>query len=642
MKLDQSSLLEVLTAPVQFEVPIYQRQYEWSEERIRTLWSDLMKIVDDPDRTHYMGSVIRESAETTGAFVQRYLVIDGQQRLTALTLLIAAIRDAIKERQLSGKETFENIVRERQDADEGGDDTRIHLKKLLRNNYISHKVGTQTYHKLVPTELNNDREVFENVVFNNQADRRKRHYRHYVILKNECITPKLDGFVSEVAGDKVADIAGQIGWLHQCLDALGRMQIAFITVDGRSDDVQQIFESINYKGEPLSVTDLIRNHLMSAEGIAPEEKRQIYENVWTPIEESLCSLSAKDGSLKRRSLLEGFFSAYVSMRRYAAIPSKEMFAVFGKIVREDRLSKPGVSYVKTLSELTAYARTYQYLNDYLNGDQPENVKAVVKRYSMLKFVTPMPLLLRYMGTNSEAYPSCEQLDRAFKVLESFFVRRALLGKSVKGMSDYFALLTKQFDVEQPSREEFAVWLQRRLQSVGTINKEYKELNFITDEEFSKEIQSARAYSNSRNATSFALVAIELLRNPGEVIANLESFDVEHVLPQDYEKHWLQDLLSWHKGVSEEVIREQVDLYGDTIGNLTLTAFNRKLQNFSFNKKRDYGNSVEEPKVGYKHSKVLICSVDLGGRDRWTFTDIKNRSTSIGAEIIRAFPYSAVS
>jgi hypothetical protein len=591
-----------------------------------------------------MGTIIRHLAtpsHTPGLYgdsIRPWIVVDGQQRLTALMLLLAAVRDAVRtDRQLNGKDVFATLTKARLDSEEGTSVTLVHLTKLSNNHYLEFTFGTERTErigKLLPTELNNDRDVYENVVFRRSADQRKRHFRHYQILKDECIGSKLDGFKTASGGP---DYASQINWIHDCLDALKRIQVIYITVDEKVDDVQQIFESINHKGEQLSFTDLIRNHVMSVDGMSPNERKKVYKEFWTPIERALCPLfGEKDGRIIRRSLLEGFFAAYVTMLKGQPVGGKQLFDEFSVLFKKSR-SAVALGGPHPLEELKSYALTYQWLNDTAKGDQRDDIRGIVQRFSELKFTTPMPLLLKFVGKNPDTYPTAKQLDDALGVLESYFVRRALLGKTVKGMSEYFAVLACQFDAEAPNRENFAHWLNNKLINVSSKNKDFKELYFVDDIEFLEEVTKERAYAHSRNVTSFALVAVEKKRSRKEVAGDISEFDIEHVLPQEYDDYWLEDLKSWHPELSDGKIADEVDLVADTIGNLTLTDYNRELQNFNL-KRKQYHKKANGNEVGYKCSNIKICKDDFGTISKWTFEDIRQRSAKIGAEIVKCFPY----
>lgn len=644
MEVNPTNLLEVAIGSSQFSVPFYQRHYEWSEERVRTFWGDLVRLINEPSRTHYLGTIIRHPADAsslgiTTDSVRPWVVVDGQQRLTVLMLFLAAMRDAVKhDRKLNGRNAFASLAKARLESEEGTSDTKIHLEKLTTNLYLELSYGERgekRISKLIPTELNNDREVFENVIIHRSADQRKRHFRHYQILKDECIGPMLDSFKLQ---DGQPDIASQVNWAHDCLDALKRMQIIFITVDEKVDDVQQIFESINHKGEPLSFTDLIRNHVMSADGMSAADRLKIYKEIWTPIEQALCPLSDRnDGKIVRKSMLEGFFSSYVTMRKGQPVAGKQLFDEFSVQFKRSRAATAAGS-PHPLASLKNYAYSYQWINDTAKGEQPEDIKAIVTRFSQLNFITPMPLLLKYVGEVPASYPSAKELDSAFRVLEAFFVRRALLGASVKEMGEYFAYIATLYDSEAPSRTSFAKWLNAKLISIPSTVKRFEDLAFISDEDFRAGIVKERAYARSRNATNFALVAVETKRSRKEIASGIFDYDIEHVLPQEYEDCWLDDLRLWNKGMPDEKIADEVSLLCDTIGNLTLTDYNRELQNFGL-KRKQYHKKQNNREVGYRCSNVKICKDDFGTIEQWSFEDIRKRSLAIGNEIIECFPYS---
>ena len=639
MEPTKQELSEILTLNAKISVPIYQRQYAWEEERVQAFWEDLIRVSKDKDSTHYMGTMVKRPEPSLSGGVSHFMVIDGQQRMTVLMLLTSAIRDYIKgDQSLADYISSSERVRLRSSADSYG--VFLHLPRFVDGSYLHYLSARQIHPKFLPTELNKDREVFTHVVYEGKADKRKKHHRHYQLfldaLKNSAVDfAKLHPEVTDFNESRVM-------FLHELLDGLSRMQVVFIELE-ETDDPQQIFESINHKGEPLTVTDLIRNHLLT---LANEGERQIlFNKIWEPLEECLCQKRDKNEGVLRKSLFEGFFRAYVGMSG-KVVPGKKLYAELRDLLQKDLNGVDGSDTPQIVSRLTKfydYSHAYQCLVWSGAGVSPQ-LSAVVEKFARLDFVTPMSLLMLYFGRNPHNRPNDEITAKALKVLENYYLRRALLGRTVKRMSEFFAHLCVLWSSELPQSDQFPNWLEKKL--ISETKQDFENLKPVSDVELFAEIQRSRVYSLSRTATSFALCEIETARSTSTgTVSKLASLDVEHVLPQDHEKYWMEDLKNWHADqpdypsdlVSQERwINDKVDLLRDTLGNLTLTNFNRNIKNFSFSKKRDYQDETTAEK-GFSVTNIRIARDDFGVLDRWTFGMIEERSTKLCREFVAIYP-----
>jgi uncharacterized protein with ParB-like and HNH nuclease domain len=639
MEPTKQELAEILTANAKISVPIYQRQYAWEEERVQAFWDDLIRVSKDKDATHYMGTMVKRPEPSLNGGVPHYMVIDGQQRMTVLMLLSSAIRDFVKkDRVFSDYIQGSEKVKMRMAADPHG--VNLHLPRFVDETYLHFYSAKKLSHKFLPTELNKDREVFSNVVYAGKVDKRKRHHRHYNLFM-ECLKNSATEYRTlhpEVTDQNEA----KVNFMHEVLDGLSRMHVVFIELE-ESDDPQQIFESINHKGEPLTVTDLIRNHLLT---LANEgERKVLFKQIWEPLEDCLCQKRDQNEGVIRKSLFEGFFRAYVGMNG-KVVPGKKLYAELRDLLQAD-LEGVDVSdtpaIVSRLKKFSEYATTYQALVWPGAGISPE-LTASVDKFSRLDFTTPMSLMMLFYGRSSADRPDDLLTARAFGVLENYYLRRALLGRTVKRMSEFFAHLCTLWLNELPQSSDFPAWLECKL--ITETKEDFSNLKPVADADLMSEIQRSRVYSLSRTATSFALCQIEISRSTASgTVTRLANLDVEHVLPQDHETYWMADLKEWHKALAEypsepalqeRWINDKVDLLKDTIGNLTLTNFNRNLKNFSFLRKRDYKDDTTAEK-GYKDTNIRIARDDFNGLDRWTFEMIEARSIALCKELIKIYP-----
>ena len=630
----------------QLTVPMYQRQYSWEEEDVKIFWNDLVEISQQLDGTHYVGTMVTQKGEPMHGGIENEIIIDGQQRITVLMLLTAAIRDAVKFDSKLAKAIQDKTsinVKQRREADERL--KNLHLDLLLRDSYLFNESDGRNFKKFIPTELNFDRDVFNSVVYEGKADGRKRHYRHYTVLRNSVADyagiPKSE---VELAKERTTEqIEASIIKLNAILDGLFRMELVYIQL-GSSDDPQQIFESINHKGVDLSATDLIRNHILSIGGEAG--KYSMFESIWKPIENSLCMLRQKNEGVLRKALFDGFFRSYMGMNG-RVVPGKKLYSELRDLLASNIEESDNVpARVAKLRSFSEYAASYESLSYSACDRLSDDLRVHVDRFSRLDFSVPMSLILKFYGNRT--HPRDHEVGAAFKILENYFLRRALLGKTVKGMSEFFAHLSLQYDPSQIAHDAFPQWLTDKLivESAGV----FKELKPVPDSSLLEEIRRARVYANSRNATRFVLSALEADISGGVTVEGLHDIDIEHVLPQEHTGHWMDELISWHSGMAdfpqdqnsvtlrkkaEAWVNDRVDLHRDTLGNLTLTSFNRSLSNFSFITKRDYQKGEKDK--GYKTCNIQLTRRDFKDLDKWTFSQIEQRSSDLCKELIKIYP-----
>lgn len=263
MDAEKGNIFKLLNGFKQYLIPVYQRLYSWEFSQCQRLWNDIVAMQKENREGHFLGSIvcIAEKAAPTG--VQKYMVIDGQQRLTTLTLVLLALRD--------------NVT----------DNSYININQLntafLTNQYEN---GDNKYKLLLTNE---DREVLIALIEKKPLKEGTQskllnayNYFKTQIAKNE-ITPQL------------------------LYEATGKLQIVVITLDREHDDPQAIFESLNSTGKELSQSDLIRNFVLM--GMDKETQQNLYNNLWRTFEELF-------GHENQDENMDSFFRDYLTMQMH--------------------------------------------------------------------------------------------------------------------------------------------------------------------------------------------------------------------------------------------------------------------------------------------------------------------------------------
>ncbi|MBN8236416.1 DUF262 domain-containing protein [Halobacillus kuroshimensis] len=240
MKANETIVQPLIEGTKQFVIPLFQRTYSWSNQQWNQLWNDIIDIqFDDNNKNHFIGSVVSMSVESAPHEVQQYLVIDGQQRLTTLTILLAAIRD---------------IARDNED---------IELAEEIHENLLVNKWKSgDNHYKLLPTQV--DRDIHKSVI--------KSDYRDN---DNSNIKEAYDFFKKKILKTNV-----ELGELKSLVS--NRLSLVSIVL-ASDDNPYLVFESLNAKGRPLTQADLIRNYFFMS--IDRSKHEDVYRKYWKPMQD---------------------------------------------------------------------------------------------------------------------------------------------------------------------------------------------------------------------------------------------------------------------------------------------------------------------------------------------------------------------
>lgn len=396
----ETSLQKILEGSSQYLVPLYQRPYGWSTDQLRELWGDITQLaedrVDDPAATHFIGSVVLAPtpAVVAGA-VARYLVVDGQQRLTTLTLLLAAIRDYLREI----------------DGATSRDTDRIH-NQLLTNQYQDDPNRL----KLLPT----------------QADR-------------PSYTAVIDGSPTAGGDDRVGEayrfFRARLVELSESEDTVyGVSQIVQAVVSGLSvvsisahpgDNVHRIFQSLNNTGLKLTQGDLLRNYLFMR---LPTHSDEVYRSKWLPLQESLVN----------NERIETLFWLDLLHKR-PQVKQTQTFAAQQARLEKLTTEKEVVAEIERIAKLGSLYR----LMLQPEAEPDPAVRLRLTRLAEWDSTTPAPLVLHLLVLRDRGEATDEQISRALLYIESMLVRRFLVGRATQGLNRIFASAVQDLDVSLP-------------------------------------------------------------------------------------------------------------------------------------------------------------------------------------------------
>ena len=369
-------------ADKRFVIPVYQRKYNWKLENCRQLYDDLRKSVINKRNSHFFGSIV-SSVVPNGSKIE-YHIIDGQQRLTTVTLLLLAIRNLIAQGKISStKEKLDEEINDRFLAYRWArDDDRIKLRPV--------KSDRDALVKLFDAE-EEDYAPASNLTLN---------YRFFCdqLLKEEM---SVDGL----------------------FDAIGKLEIISITLD-HSDNAQLIFESLNSTGLALTEGDKIRNYILM--DLPAKEQNEFYDTYWTTIER--CT----------NNDVSGFVRDYLSVKQQITPVISNVYRDFKSFAEGTRLPTKAL-----LEDLRRYARLYEKLLTCKSGLNNQKLDDCLYRMMRLEIVVTRPFLMEVLKLNQDGKLSVDDVLQVFLITENFLFRRNICEVPTNALNKIFVNLNKE-------------------------------------------------------------------------------------------------------------------------------------------------------------------------------------------------------
>lgn len=380
MKGSETKLLEYMEgAKKRFVIPVYQRNYDWKTENCKQLYDDLVKVVRNHRKSHFFGSIV-SSYQPNGRYTE-YLVIDGQQRLTTVSLLLLAMYTLIKEGKVIPQ-------------------TETMAQEIFEDYLVDKHQPKETRVKLKPVK--NDRSAFEKLFdFDDEND------------KQSNLTYNFEYFYNRIQKEEIS--------IEDLYDALFALEIINIELTP-DDDPQLIFESLNSTGMALSEGDKIRNYILM--GLPAALQNDYYEKYWNKIE--LCT--NYDVSM--------FVRDYLSVKQQAIPSMSRVYVTFKAYVEENKLETEAL-----LKELLDYAKWYELL---LKGrTQDRKLNACIYRLNRLETTITRPFFLEVLRMMAKGTLSIAEVRDIFLLTENYLFRRSICDLPTNALNKIFLMLHRE-------------------------------------------------------------------------------------------------------------------------------------------------------------------------------------------------------
>lgn len=427
MEANKIRLLEFLGSGKRtFNIPVYQRNYDWKDEHCERLFKDIEKIaLSDFKMDHFLGTVVYVVSVVQPTFVE-FVLIDGQQRITSITLLLKALYDVIEDED---------------------------LKADIYESYIINKRAPEPLRiKLKPIE--SDMSAYENILNDENCGGETNIYNNYMLFKSLII----DSSVSP----------------ENLYTALNNIELVYIQLekDRKSENPQMIFESLNSTGLSLTQADLIRNFLLMNHSY--ELQTKLYKTYWLKIEK-----------LVSNSKISDFVRDYLTMKTYKISTKDKVYENFKEfsIDPKNNFDEQGL-----LEDLLVFAKYYSCFL-YFNADN-KDINYCLEQFQQLKSTTVYPVLLYIFEDCYVFNKITEnELVELMNILISYIFRRQICGYPTNALNKIFATLINEIEESNEKKytdKILSILTQKSSSGTFPKNKEF-EIEFIQKDLYKSKI-----------------------------------------------------------------------------------------------------------------------------------------------------------
>ena len=484
MQAGETTLNKLLNTSRQFIVPIFQRNYSWQKSQYEQLWFDILRASKFKEKqNHFIGSIVYIDMGTPAGRPQQLLLIDGQQRLTTISILLCAIKDYVQKFNLETK--------------------LINLAKI-KNQFLynSDEIDEDRYKLLLNVQ---DKETYIKLIDNT------------IFTVNKPATNIIKCY--EFFYERIEDFIKQHGQIDEIYAGIFKLSLVSISLDKDSDNPQMIFESMNSTGKDLSQTDLLRNYLLM--DLTPEKQIRLYKTYWKPMEE----LFGEDIYKNDLNKFDYFIRDFLTLKSDTGYICKinNVYENFKRYYLDNNCEKFAV-----LKDLFTYAKYYACID--LLQENDDELKLYWQEFKKLDSHVVYPFLLKLYDDYSRQILIKEDFKKILQVVISYLWRRAICEIPTNSLSKTFSTLYQAVDKEDYVNSVIKAFV---------FKSSYKR--FPSDYEVREKLQTKDIYHF--RLRKYLLEALENYYHKEPIDLNTANYTIEHIMPQNIEHNlsWQQML-----------------------------------------------------------------------------------------------------
>lgn len=523
---------ELFKSDNQLTVPLWQRRYAWQRDQWVALWGDLMRveeaISDQTSISHFVGSVVLHAQEGTGLPFEshRYLIVDGQQRITTLTILICAIRDQIARRE-SDSEKRDQLV-------------ELYTSRYLRNTNLAQD------HRERLVLQQPDRSALNLLIEGGERTGSTLVEQAYEFFSTA---------LARLPNDRVQSIISTIA---------KRLTAVWVVLEP-GDNAHRVFQTLNSGGRQLNQSDLVRNYFFLLLG---EKGDDFYRHHWIHLESDIPA-----------GRLEAYLTAWSISQGHSGAKSA-LFSYFQEDLGDSEHDAKAVyAYGQQFVSGASLYRHILFPEEWI-GIKTDTLRTLS---TLARWGTDPAegLLLHLLRTHEADQIDDSQLGEAGEIILSYLARRFLAGYAPNRHRSIFVRVTQKLrERSDLSGNELVLLLRALLSELEGDNA------WPTDAFLFERAAGTPLYTAPRRKWVF--IVLERINRQyfsyeanAPKLINDSSYTIEHILPQRPSPEWEADLLTWGVGSVPNLL----ETHRDVLGNLTLSATNSQLGNKTLVKKQ---------------------------------------------------------
>jgi uncharacterized protein with ParB-like and HNH nuclease domain len=373
-----------------FTIPVYQRDYAWTRINCQKLWDDLVELNSNDRNDHFLGTLV-----TIGSGFQEYTVIDGQQRLTTVSILLIALHTFLKKKE------------------QKSDDENVLLEQLL--DFLINKYSKEQDKRIRLKPNKQDKENFERLFEDVDS-----------LNTNSNIVNNFKFFYDKISSETLSTT--------EVFEAFRKLKVVLIDLVREQDDPQLIFESLNSTGVDLTAGDLIRNYILM--DLEPVEQEKMYKKYWIEIE-------------KLTGNIAEFVRNYLIFKLKISVKKDDVYAVFKKFSSDNFFrNKEGI-----LQDLLFFAEMYSWLMQ-IQKHPNKDVNNELLKLNRLEFTVCHPYLLDIFNDLNSQIINEDIVKNILITIESYAFRKILVDNTTQGLNKLFISLARDIKKEKTWKEEY--------------------------------------------------------------------------------------------------------------------------------------------------------------------------------------------
>lgn len=480
-----------------FIIPLYQRNYDWKEENCEQLFQDLLKMHHSERKSHFFGSIVSNIQSGT----EDRFIIDGQQRITTVSLMLIAMVNAYKAGDIQAT------------------DSKL-VDKIFKRYLVDEYQEDERKVKLKP--IKKDMDAFDSLLY-----KPKEQY-----VKGSNVTRNYEFFYDKIMKSGLT--------MDELFETIKKLEVINIKLD-EDDDPQLIFESLNSTGLDLSEADKIRNYLLMS--LAPAEQDDLYTRYWNPIEES----TKYDPS--------SFVRDYLTMKQGKIGRIDKIYFIFKEYAENE-----GISRAELLEEMHHYAKIYSQIDNANMSIDKLNRK--LNQVRTLDSTVAYPFYMAFFDYAEKNDLSDEEKYRVLDIIEAYWARRIICNLPSNALNKVFATLhrdvlnnmNKAVEGTSPTYTDVLIYL---------LLKKGRSSVFPKDDEVKEDFATRQVYKMPANLRMFILERMENRdsKECHDVVKQLteKTISIEHIMPQTLSDKWKDALGEEWERIHQQYLHTMANL-----------------------------------------------------------------------------------